>query len=278
MTETKPTYEEIDSSRSIANVAAALVAAQVEFKPAPFNATNPFLKNKYADLGSVIETARPVLAKHGLSILQPVVSSGMSNIGIQTILLHKSGEYIASTVILPIVDQKGLSVAQSAGVIITYLRRYALASMLGIYADEDTDANEKNKESEKKKTTKKSKKSDRPMTPAKLKKGLNIRAEEIGKQDFEPLHQSVIGATIGNLELCFSGDDASTEKRRSVTSYVFGEESFKELTSPQILALKRWLNATEDSGNAWTPDPMAVKEAHAVVKAHMKEKGQGELI
>jgi hypothetical protein len=100
---------------------------------------------------------------------------------------------------------------------------------------------------------------------------LNTRAVEIGKSDIEPLHQSAIGAVIGNLEMCFAGDEASTEKRHSVTVYVFGETSFKELTSPQILALKRWLNATEDSGGEWLPDKMAAKEAQAVVKAHMKK-------
>ena len=50
-------------SESIQNLAAALAKAQAEFPAVPFNAVNPFLKNKYADLGAVIETARPVLAK-----------------------------------------------------------------------------------------------------------------------------------------------------------------------------------------------------------------------
>jgi hypothetical protein len=128
----------MSKSETIGALAAALSEAQAEIKPAAFNATNPFLKNKYADLGSVIEAAREPLRKHGLSISQQVISYENS-IGITTILMHKSGEWLESTVFLPLGDEKGKSQAQVAGSIITYLRRYSLASALGMYADEDTD-------------------------------------------------------------------------------------------------------------------------------------------
>ncbi len=81
-----------------------------------------------------------MLKKHGLAVMQPIISRGNGSIGIRTILIHESGEYMSADVSLPITDEKGRSFAQSAGAVISYLRRYALASMLGIYADEDTDA------------------------------------------------------------------------------------------------------------------------------------------
>ena len=37
---------------------------------AVFDATNPFLKSKYASLGAVIQASRPILAKHKLSLVQ----------------------------------------------------------------------------------------------------------------------------------------------------------------------------------------------------------------
>lgn len=146
MSEEKRKYETQGSSPTITKLAIALVKAQAEMPAAKFNATNPFFKSKYADLGSVIETARPVLAKHGLAILQPVVSSGNGRIGIRTLVIHESGEFISSDVYIPVLDEKGKSLVQSAGSIISYLRRYSLSSMLGIYADEDTDANGGEKE------------------------------------------------------------------------------------------------------------------------------------
>lgn len=131
----------MQKSDSIQNLAKALCAAQGEMKPAAFNATNPFLKNKYADLGAIIETAQPVLRKYGLSYCQPVSGNGEA-ITLTTLLMHESGEWIEETVSLPLNEEKGKSQAQAAGSVITYLRRYSLASMLGVYADEDTDGNE----------------------------------------------------------------------------------------------------------------------------------------
>ena len=123
------------------NISAALVAAQAEMPAIPMDETNPFLKNKFASLGSVIRTAYPVLAKHKLAVCQMVTSDDLGRIGVETRIVHESGEYLTSTVYLPITDEKGKSDAQVAGSIISYLRRYSLAAMLGMYADEDVGGN-----------------------------------------------------------------------------------------------------------------------------------------
>ena len=126
-------------SDTIGALAAALCKAQSEIKAAEMNSSNPFLKSKYADLGSVIEAARPALGKNGLAFTQ-LVGGDVNNITLDTLLMHSSGEYIGQTVSLPAGEEKGRSLAQSAGAIITYLRRYGLSAILGVYADEDTDA------------------------------------------------------------------------------------------------------------------------------------------
>ena len=59
----------------------------------------------------------------------------------ETVLTHASGEWISSSLSLPLADEKGKSGAQVAGSIITYLRRYTLSAVLGMYSDEDTDGN-----------------------------------------------------------------------------------------------------------------------------------------
>lgn len=128
-------------SDSIGNLAKALAAAQGEMGAAAMTATNPFLKNKYADLGEVIKASKPALAKHGLAVSQPVTNT-QNGIAVTTILMHESGEWLESTVELAMTEERGKSTAQVAGSIITYLRRYSLAAMIGIYSDEDTDGNE----------------------------------------------------------------------------------------------------------------------------------------
>lgn len=125
-------------SESIANLAAALSKAQAEFKAVAFDATNPFLKNKFASLGAIIAATQPIIARHGLAAVQLPVNEG-NLIGIETVLIHSSGEWLAARVVLPLPEEKGKSLAQVAGSTLTYLRRYALASALRLYADDDTD-------------------------------------------------------------------------------------------------------------------------------------------
>lgn len=131
----------MNHTESIAKLAEALSRAQAEMHAAKFNATNPFLKNKYADLGSIIDTAKPVLGKHGLAVTQLTFNDG-DRVGVETVLTHASGEWLSTQFSLPLADEKGKSNAQVAGSIITYLRRYSLAAILGMYSDEDTDGNE----------------------------------------------------------------------------------------------------------------------------------------
>ena len=130
----------MNKSDSVLKLSGALAKAQAEMPAVEKNATNPFLKNRYADLGAVIEAAKPILSKNGLSVVQMPVSLDNS-IGVTTMLMHESGEWLEGTIFLPIGDEKGKSVAQVTGSVITYLRRYSYASILGMYADEDTDGN-----------------------------------------------------------------------------------------------------------------------------------------
>ena len=130
----------MNTSETIENISAAMVAAQAKMPAAPMNKKNPFLKNNYADLGAIIETAQPILADNHLAVSQ-ICTSRDGYIGVETVLLHKSGEWISSYMELPLSDEKGKSNAQVAGSIITYIRRYSLAAILGMYADEDQDGN-----------------------------------------------------------------------------------------------------------------------------------------
>ena len=135
----------MNQSSSIQNLATALAKAQAEMPVAVFDAANPFLKSKYASLGAVIQSSRPILAKYDLSLIQfpisqPAVPPAVGLVGIESILSHASGEFISERILIPLVEEKGKSRVQTAGSVLTYLRRYSWASILGMYSDEDNDA------------------------------------------------------------------------------------------------------------------------------------------
>ena len=125
----------MQKSESIVALAAALAKAQGEVENASKNAANPHFKSRYADLAEVLNTVRPVFAKHGLAVTQfPSFDGGVAHV--ETILTHSSGEWMAGTASAPVSKQD----AQGVGSAITYLRRYSLAAVAGI-AQEDDDAN-----------------------------------------------------------------------------------------------------------------------------------------
>jgi hypothetical protein len=122
-------------SDSLANLAGALVLAQGEIENASKNAKNPHFKSTYADLAEIINTVRPTLTKHGLSVVQfPGFAEGV--VTVETMLLHKSGEWIKGEAGAPASKQD----AQGVGSAVTYLRRYSLAAVCAI-AQEDDDGN-----------------------------------------------------------------------------------------------------------------------------------------
>lgn len=132
-------YECYEQTPSVAELAKALAAAQAEMENAIKDSENPAFKqgakvSRYADLAAVREASKPIY-KHGLSVVQQVLSSSDA-IGVRTLLLHSSGEWMASRAFVK-PDRTG---PQAAGSVITYLRRYMLAAMLGI-AQEDDDGN-----------------------------------------------------------------------------------------------------------------------------------------
>ena len=125
----------MQTSDTIADLAAALAAAQGEIENAVKNSANPHFRSKYADLAEIINTVRPVFARHGLAVVQsPSYDGGIASV--TTMLTHKSGQWIRDTASAPAskLDSQGIGSAT------TYLRRYSLAAFSGI-AQEDDDGN-----------------------------------------------------------------------------------------------------------------------------------------
>lgn len=125
-------------SAEIGEIAAALSVAQAEISPAEKNATNPHLKNKYANISAIYDAVREVLPKHGLCVVQTMLPTDGTRAHVRTTLAHKSGQWFASECVMPLDRQGG---AQGMGSAITYARRYSLSAILGVVADEDDDGN-----------------------------------------------------------------------------------------------------------------------------------------
>lgn len=124
----------MQKSESIAALAAALADAQGEMENASKSSVNPHFKSKYADLAEIINTVRPVLAKHGLSITQfPSFDGTLAHV--ETLIAHKSGEWMSGTTSSPVQQSN----PQGIGSATTYLRRYSLAAACNL-AQEDDDA------------------------------------------------------------------------------------------------------------------------------------------
>jgi len=125
------------TSESIELISAAIVAMQSESEHANFDSKNPHFKSKYASLAEVIDTVKPVLAKHGLAIVQmPAFRENVGHV-LCTRIIHKSGQWIEDEMRLnPIKDDP-----QGLGSSLTYSRRYSIPAICMIASEDDDDGN-----------------------------------------------------------------------------------------------------------------------------------------
>jgi hypothetical protein len=122
----------MNSSQTIDLLAAALVKAHAEINGVVKSATNPFFKSKYATLEAVVEAVKPALLKQGIVVVQGL-QDAENGVGIETMLLHTSGQWISSTLRLPASKED----AQGYGSACTYGRRYGLMAICGVPAEDD---------------------------------------------------------------------------------------------------------------------------------------------
>ena len=122
-------------------VAAALANFNLEMENIAKNAKNPFFKSSYLDLSAIANTVRPLLAKHGLNVIQYPIDDENGRISVNTVLLHKSGQKIEFPGIW--VKPSKLGDVQVLGSIITYLKRYSIAAILFVAGCEEDDDGEK---------------------------------------------------------------------------------------------------------------------------------------
>ena len=118
------------------DIAAALAKAQSTMQNATLNKTNPHFRSRYADLAAIRDAAVPALAAEGIAVVQEIATREFGPVVVTRLL--KGEEEIASE--CPVIVGANCK-PQEFGSALTYARRYSLASIVGISAEEDDDAN-----------------------------------------------------------------------------------------------------------------------------------------
>src|SRR5438046_8290541 len=136
------------SSESVAALASALAKAQAELvnPEKSLTATIPSARIgegersfRYAPLSSGLDIVRKTLGQHEIATIQTTaVHEGSGIVSLTTMLAHASGEWIASEwPVCPIAETAN---PQRMGAALTYARRYALFTLVGIAGEDDLDA------------------------------------------------------------------------------------------------------------------------------------------
>jgi hypothetical protein len=234
----------MNKSESISKLALSLVKATAKIKAVKMDAENPYYKSKYATLGALIDVAKPVCAEFGLATPAFMVS-GQGTVGIEQWVIHESGEYISDTILLPLPEESKVRVAQEMGATVSYLRRYALSALLGMYADEDGDGEPSRsgtataskpvppKQAPKDEPTE----SGRPFDPAKVMGKLVATQATVPPATEKQV--KLVARTLSNC--CENEQDADQLKE-----WLFGVPSTKEADPKMVNAVLKWLNIGED--------------------------------
>jgi hypothetical protein len=133
---------EMSEPMGCGKIAAALAKAQAGFPSIPKTKTAKVrMKSggeyayQYADLASILSSVVPVLSANELALMQDPKPSD-DGVLMETVLMHSSGEMLRNECRI----KGGTSTPQEMGSLITYARRYGVCSLLGIAAEDDSDA------------------------------------------------------------------------------------------------------------------------------------------
>jgi hypothetical protein len=251
----------MNTSPTIGALAAALAKAQAAFAPVVKDRENPFFHSKYATLSSILDATRPALAAHGLAVVQR--SSALSDraivrrldkdkklvevetiiVTVSTMIAHSSGEWIIDE--LRILSDGANP--QAVGSAISYARRYGLAAMLCVAADEEDDGEAAQ---------------GRPA-PAKPK------PEPKPKSDPKP--QTGGAASDGQRKRLFAACKGAgyteADIRTAVSTLFPGTTSTRDLTAAQIDTLVALAEARELTGRSDVSDGALTEEEERVLAA-----------
>ena len=220
----------MEHSESIGKIAEALAEFQAEVKDPARDKDNPYFKSKYVAIDGLLAAVRPILAKHGLSVIQSTGGNGQ-DISVTTEILHTSGEWIRTdALVLKAVKAD----PQGAGSAVTYGRRYSLSAALGVAWDDDDDGNA-------------------ASTPQKAEKKAAPKAK--AKEEPKALRKvdSLRAIAAAAKEIGVTNDDIKEVMRRH-----YNKETSNELTDAQAAEMEKnfvaWVAEVKDDDSKLMED------------------------
>lgn len=135
------------SSEAISKLASALSKAQIEISNPQKSLVGTAARNgsgeshtfKYASLASGLEIVRQTLGSHEIAVIQTTdIDRTGGTVNLSTVLIHASGEWISSD--WPVCPLSDISIPRRMGAALTYARRYALFTLVGIAGEDDLDS------------------------------------------------------------------------------------------------------------------------------------------
>ncbi|MDX1704600.1 MAG: ERF family protein [Altererythrobacter ishigakiensis] len=116
----------------------AFAAAMAEMPDVPRTGENKHLKRKYSTLDDLIRTARPVLARHGLSLNWQTGIEGQE-VWVRVVVRHAMGHSIETTDTAPRDKSGSMNFIQGGGSTQSYLKRYTGFAILGLSSGDEVD-------------------------------------------------------------------------------------------------------------------------------------------
>ena len=268
------------SSESIGTIAAALAKAQGELvNPekslvATIQSSGPGAAERsfrYAPLSSGLDIVRKTLSQHEIATVQTTaVDQAAGMINLTTVLAHASGEWIASD--WPVCAIADTATPHRMGAALTYARRYALFTLVGIAGEDDVDAPDL--------TAPPAKTPGIEKPPPSKKVQLNGGQGHIPRGRAPKSVPPILGAApsaalrdrlVGELKNIASGDDAAVWAHQILSDKNSLTDADARLLEDAFAARLTALESSADLGNAPVSPPSSALQPSSSVELRAQE-------
>lgn len=224
------------TSENITKIAEALFQFQSKVEKPKKDGENPHFRSKYATLDSVIDTIRPAMKEAGLILIQDPIRHE-NEIGVRTRIIHRSGEWIEfEPVFIPAKKLDGHGIGSA----LTYARRYALSTALGLATESDDDANAASADPQ---PQRQQAKREAQQLSQQLSRQRQRQQTQQQHSNAQPDQQSEL-ATQNQLKAMFASarSKLTNNEIKEMVKFLTGKSSSKELTKKEASELIEHFN------------------------------------
>ena len=227
------------TSEKVDQICKALLDFHKEVNRIEKDGENPHFGNSYATIDQIIDEVRPLLAKHGLFVMQMATNDDPSEVKLVTRIYHSSGQWMESP---PLTLKPQRQDPQAIGSAVTYARRYSLTSFLSLNTGEDDDGNAA---SDLESKPKQAKQQPKQQAKAQTKNAQGLATDKQWKAIYaicfkKGLEKDQVGELISRM---IQREDTSTLTSKEASDIIDG---IQDKTKEQLLALIKKDQKNED--------------------------------